>query len=157
MPQRGLWDNLSANYQARLLRGGVSRNQYESGASLRKARGHAKTPEHPGQGASRPEFRPYYEQRQATPQPTYDIIEAYEPTPGAHSDDVKQAIAQRVNETFGDRFKYRGLTIDPDYPPLGYPPAPNDERIMEILEMDDYELEYYIAEDPEGWFLWYHN
>lgn len=155
MSRRG-WDNLSAQYRARLQRSGTTRRQYESGASLRKARGHAQTPEHPGQGVSRPEFQPYYQQRQTAPQPTYDVVEAYAPTPGAHSDEVKQAIAQRVNQVFGDRHKYRNRSLDPDYPPIGYPPAPDDEHIMEILEMDDYEIEYYAIEEPEGWFLWYH-
>lgn len=153
MIRRG-WSSLSAKYRERLARGGISQGKYESGASLRKARGHARTPERPGQGISRPEFQPYYAQRQPTPQ--VEVIEAYRPTPGAHSDEVKQAIAQRVNEVFGNRFKYRGLTLDPDYPPLGYPPAPDDEQIMETLELDDYEIEFLAIEDPGYWFLWYH-
>lgn len=163
MPRRG-WDNLSASYRARLLHNDVTRQQYESGASLRKARGHIHTPEHPGQGVTRPDFQPYYQQRQ---QPT-EILEsvAYEPTPGEHSDEVKQAIAERLYNTFGDRFKYRG-PWDPDFPPPGkpggppYPPAPDDETIMEILEEDDATIESLAIDaalyvQPEFWFLWYH-
>lgn len=41
------WDELSANYRKRLERGGITKTQYASGASLKKARGHEKTPEHP--------------------------------------------------------------------------------------------------------------
>jgi hypothetical protein len=34
------WDRLSADYRARLERHGITRTQYDSGASLQKARGH---------------------------------------------------------------------------------------------------------------------
>lgn len=33
------------------------------GATIREARGHGKTPEHPQQGKERPEFREYHERR----------------------------------------------------------------------------------------------
>ena len=33
------------------------------GATIREARGHGKTPEHPAQGKERPEFREYHERR----------------------------------------------------------------------------------------------
>jgi hypothetical protein len=39
------WSQLSANYQRRLRAAGVSKEQYESGVSLKKARGHENTPE----------------------------------------------------------------------------------------------------------------
>ncbi len=38
MARKG-WENLSDSYRARLIRGGVSKSAYESGASLYKARG----------------------------------------------------------------------------------------------------------------------
>jgi hypothetical protein len=41
------WDTLSAAYRKRLERAGITKRQYESGASLEKARGHGQTPEHP--------------------------------------------------------------------------------------------------------------
>lgn len=41
MPRRGSWTALSASYRARLERGGVTAEHYESGGSLTKARGHA--------------------------------------------------------------------------------------------------------------------
>lgn len=152
MPRRR-WFDLSANYRKRLARGGLSERTYESGAPLRAARGHARTPEHPGQSRQRPEFQQYYQQRQ--PEPQVEVIYAYPPTPGAHSDEVKQALAERIYGTFGDRHKFRGAH-DPDFPPLGYPPAPDDDAILEALELDDGELEYLAVNDPEYWFLWYH-
>lgn len=36
------WSNLSANYRKRLQRAGVTKRSYESGISLKIARGHAK-------------------------------------------------------------------------------------------------------------------
>jgi hypothetical protein len=45
MARRG-WDELSPSYKRRLQRGGVGRRAYESGRSLKKARGHSGTPEH---------------------------------------------------------------------------------------------------------------
>lgn len=43
---RKSWDSLTPTYRHRLERGGVTRSQYESGASLKAARGHRATPEH---------------------------------------------------------------------------------------------------------------
>lgn len=45
MPRRRQWSLLSENYQRRLLGAGISREDYEDGANLKKARGHSKTPE----------------------------------------------------------------------------------------------------------------
>ena len=41
------WDSLSDDYCKRLTRGGVTREEYESGASLSAARGHSTAPERP--------------------------------------------------------------------------------------------------------------
>ena len=53
------WDNLSPKYRERLSRSGITKSQYESGASLSKARGHAQTPEHPNRANSKPEYARY--------------------------------------------------------------------------------------------------
>lgn len=60
MPRQRDWSGLAAGTQHRYEQAGISRSEYESGASLRSARGHAATPEHPGTGANRPEFESYY-------------------------------------------------------------------------------------------------
>lgn len=41
MPKARSWNNLTPAYRNRLERGGLSKSSYESGADLRKARGHA--------------------------------------------------------------------------------------------------------------------
>lgn len=47
MARKRDWNALSSSYQSRLLRKGITQQAYESGASLKAARGHAHTPEHP--------------------------------------------------------------------------------------------------------------
>ncbi|MER5542464.1 hypothetical protein ABT072_08395 [Streptomyces sp. NPDC002589] len=54
MAQRRDWSALSAGYRARLEKSGIDRAAYESGASLKSARGHRETPEHPEEAARRP-------------------------------------------------------------------------------------------------------
>jgi hypothetical protein len=41
------WDRLNPAYRKRLQGAGITKQQYESGASLQKARGHEQTPERP--------------------------------------------------------------------------------------------------------------
>lgn len=55
------WNNLSPAYRARLQQAGITKGDYESGAPLAKARGHAKTPEHP-QRAETPNNRQKYKE-----------------------------------------------------------------------------------------------
>lgn len=63
--RRKSWESLTPKYRARLSRGGITKSKYESGASLAKARGHAKTPEHPREAARNPErYREYNRKRE---------------------------------------------------------------------------------------------
>src|SRR4029077_19916991 len=41
-----VWDSLSPGYRKRLEAAGITKRRYESGASLKRARGHYATPEH---------------------------------------------------------------------------------------------------------------
>jgi hypothetical protein len=70
MPRaRKAWESLSPDYQRRLSRGGITKSSYQSGASLQKARGHAKTPEHGLRDAVRNpgKYRAYIAKRNAGP------------------------------------------------------------------------------------------
>lgn len=59
MARKG-WDQLSNNYRDRLTKAGVTREQYNTGGSLEKARGHERTPEHPERAESQPDkYRDY--------------------------------------------------------------------------------------------------
>lgn len=46
MPARREWSGLSESTRTRYSRAGISPSAYESGASLSRARGHERTPEH---------------------------------------------------------------------------------------------------------------
>lgn len=56
MARKG-WNALSANYRARLEKAGISKTDYESGQSIRSARGHLNTPERPSQASAFPTYQ----------------------------------------------------------------------------------------------------
>lgn len=62
MARKG-WDSLSPGYRMRMEKAGLTRADYESGQSIKKARGHEKTPERPRQ-YSATKF-PLYDQERA--------------------------------------------------------------------------------------------
>lgn len=47
MAQRKGWESLSPSYRQRLEGAGISQQEYQQGASIKEARGHGRTPEHP--------------------------------------------------------------------------------------------------------------
>lgn len=49
MAQRKPWSQLTPTYRARLEKAGLTETSFNAGASIRKARGHAQTPERPAQ------------------------------------------------------------------------------------------------------------
>lgn len=58
------WERLSEPYRRRLERAGVTRDAYEHGESLAKARGHGKTPERPSRAYKSPgRYREYLKKR----------------------------------------------------------------------------------------------
>lgn len=58
------WNALSPAYRKRLQNAGITQNQYESGAKLSQARGHAQTPEHPSDVEKHPgKYRRYEQSR----------------------------------------------------------------------------------------------
>jgi len=62
--KRRAWESLSASYRNRLSRAGVTREHYQSGGNVSKARGHGQTPEHPREAARNPaKYREYTEKR----------------------------------------------------------------------------------------------
>lgn len=58
MARKG-WEQLTPGYRQRLERAGISKRDYETGTSIRKARGHERTPERPS--AHKPSQFPQYE------------------------------------------------------------------------------------------------
>lgn len=66
MAKRRVWSSLSPAYQARLSRAGITQSSYESGVSLKGARGHAQTPEHPREAVKQPSKYQQYRTRVAS-------------------------------------------------------------------------------------------
>jgi hypothetical protein len=66
MARKG-WSSLSGEYRKRLEKNGISKKDYESGASIQSARGHSKTPERPigVLKPSQPQFAAYVQTRQS--------------------------------------------------------------------------------------------
>lgn len=79
------WNALSSDYRERLERRGITRGEYESGISLKGARGHEKTPERPERAERNPtEFQDYIFKR----------------------DKLVSDIVRRKYELFGTKGKY---------------------------------------------------
>lgn len=83
MARKG-WDSLSEAYRKRLIKGGISRAEYEAGASIKKARGHADTPERPV-GYQPSKYPKYADRRQG----------------------LERRLQQRKEELFGSRPKWK--------------------------------------------------
>jgi hypothetical protein len=138
MAKRRVWSALTKAYRARLERKGIDQRQYESGASLKAARGHAKTPESLKEYARNPKKFPEY---RAKRMPYAKIIE------------------EKKARIFGDRFKFnkersaiyvregRGDVKPPTGKQLRFLAGLTDE------EFDDWQYEHRFEDDWS--FLWY--
>lgn len=101
------WNALSESYRDRLERHGISRRDYERGASVQAARGHAATPERPSQ-ASPERHGAYLSRREAA----IDRIQAvkvnrYGDRPSFNRDRSRKAID--THDSTGDKRSVRDL------------------------------------------------
>jgi hypothetical protein len=154
VPRRRLWDALSETYRKRLLRGGVSRGQYESGIGLSKARGHGKTPEHPREALRKPDKYPEY------------VAKKGRAKPGPTERDLIRTVTDKKDRFFGDRFKYdlerqiqyvRHGSVQDDVPKpsrdvLRQASVMSAEQMEELASLANGEASVY----KEWRFLWYH-
>lgn len=129
MARKG-WDNLSAAYRERIAKAGMTREDYEAGQSLSKARGHSKTPERPSSFDPK-KFPQYASERQR----------------------LANDLVRRKREFFYDRPKWNPLQakkiIDKLAPPL--------KDMRKALSWTKDEWLNAIRESPEQWaFLGYH-
>lgn len=101
------WDSLSPKYRGRLSRAGVTKSQYEAGANLSAARGHAHTPEHPREAAKRPErYKDYLEKRKPPGQKG--------PSPEDEAYELNQALDnafRNFHARLGHYIKYNRKTV----------------------------------------------
>jgi len=140
MAARRVWDALSASYRRRLEKGGITRESYEGGVSLKAARGHGTTPENIREYQKNPgKFKQYRERRK-------DIAdrviakkkEAFEHTLRWNEGHAKQYVRR------GERGFIR-------------PPTMKQLRFIDGLSVEEL-IEYqYRVKDEDDWrFLWYH-
>lgn len=130
MARKG-WDSLSPNYRRRLEKAGLSKSDYESGVSLSKARGHAKTPEHGVKNVNKAKYPEYFSQREK----------------------LIQELQRRKREMWGDRPRWdesRSMSH------IRQKPISN-QALKWALEADESDLIDAIREDAETFlFLGYH-
>jgi len=129
MARKG-WNALSDAYRKRLEKGGISRTDYEGGASIKKARGHAETPERPI-GYKPREYPKYAERRQG----------------------MERRLHDRKEQLFGDRPRWdqqKSLKSIREWPLTM-------AQLRWALEADEEELWDAIRQEPEthAW-LGYH-
>lgn len=92
------------------------------GASIAEARGHGKTPEHPGRGFNKPEFREYYDRRAELERRVNEQKNReYNSSPKWNQDRSERAVAKHTARS-ADMEAYLNGTLDWDE--VDY----NDER-----------------------------
>lgn len=135
--QRKPWEALSQDYRERLERKGIGPSEHAAGASLKAARGHERTPEHPREGISKPEkFPDWFNNRSA----------------------LVARVARRKQQLFGRSPKWNGRRsrkmvdtgADGSHPP-------SIARLQWALEASDDELLLTLeSQDVDDSFLFYH-
>lgn len=124
------WDALKASTRERYEKNGISRSDYDGGASLKKARGHEKTPEHPNQYNPK-DFPDYNRERKK----------------------LEKELAERKKDLWGENPRYNPKNAE-KYIRERPPPL----RLMRwAIEASEEELLDALREDPETFaFLGYH-
>lgn len=146
MAKARVWNSLSSAYRARLLRSGITQETYEAGASLKKARGHSQTPEHPSEAIKQPSKYQRYRLKAKS---------------------LQQQVFERKQRLWDSRFKYHDVrsrryvfTGEADVK------VPGVRKMIEILAKSDDEWEQLVYEqalsdnagglDDDWRFLFYH-
>lgn len=135
--QRKSWESLSEAYRERLERKGITAAGHAAGVSIRAARGHENTPEHPREGISNPgKFKDWFDTRSA----------------------LVARVARRKQQLFGRSPKWNGRRsrrvvdrgADGSHPP-------SIARLQWALEASDDELMLTLESgDIDDSFLFYH-
>lgn len=137
MAERKPWASLSPEYRDRLARKGITPQMHAAGESIRAARGHARTPEHPAEAERNPEkFKDYFGERRKL------ILQ----------------VARRKAQLFGDSHKFNAKRSQ-DIINMGWDAknVPSNAQLQWAINADEYELLDAIESgDEEYSFLWYH-
>lgn len=133
MARKRDWSSLSKSYQSRLLRAGVTKQAYENGASLKKARGHAHTPEHPEEAINpknKTKYRVYIDKLKK----------------------LQEEVIQRKEQVWGNRHKYDTKRAKANVM-RGVPPdfsKPGIRTLQKMLSVDDEKWEQYVLQAAHG-------
>lgn len=113
MARKG-WDQLSTSVRRRYERAGVTRDYYESGGSLSKARGHSATPERPDRADRNPrKYRGYMRRNVIMKVATTDgpvLVTGMEKEDRSKVGSHYNAIHNQLSNTVAPR--YDGFTLD---------------------------------------------
>ena len=128
MAKRKGWEALKPDYRERFIRKGITKEQYESGAPIKAARGHSKTPERPT--AYDPKKFPQY---------------------AAERTRLTQELIRKKERLFGDRPKFNGKRSSeifakkpPTLAKLRWAVAADEGELIDAIR-DDYETFYFIG------------
>lgn len=91
------WDALKPSYRRRLIRKGVTREDYESGVTLSAARGHGQTPERPERAYRNEQSRERYREYLGRRQRVYDHVSGVLKE-GVYRDVITRLDLERVGE-----------------------------------------------------------
>jgi hypothetical protein len=133
MARKRDWSALSPGYQSRLSRAGITRQAYESGVSLKAARGHAHTPEHPEeitQAKNHSKYKKYI----------------------AKLKKLQEEVIERKELVWGGRHKYNNRRarenvmrgVKPDFS------KPGIRTLQKMLKASDQDWEYYVIQAGHG-------
>jgi hypothetical protein len=146
MANRRVWSALSSDYRTRLTRSGITQAQYEGGASLKAARGHRETPEHPEEAIRQPSKYQKYRNKMKG---------------------LQQQVQDRKEQLWGSRFKFhdvrsRSYVVGKEKDVK----APGVKKMLDILSRSDDEWEQLVLDaamagdevgvDDDWRFLFYH-
>lgn len=131
MARKRDWNSLSSGYQSRLLGKGITKQAYESGVSLKAARGHAHTPEHPTDVIKNPsKYSKYVTNIRA----------------------LQQQVIERKEQIWGNRHKYNERRAKENVL-RGVPPdfhKPGIRSLQRMLRANDRDWERYVLQAAHG-------
>jgi hypothetical protein len=147
------WNQLSQSYRNRLSKGGMTEARYNAGESLKKARGHAKTPENRRELEKHPEKFGEYRERQARYRANRKHIQdrviekkrlAFEYTLRWNEENSRDFVRR-------PKFMTKKIGLDVRAPTMAYL---RKIDAMGLEEFIDYQFE--VRQEDDWRFLWYH-
>lgn len=137
MAERKPWASLSPAYRDRLARKGITPEMHAAGESIRAARGHAHTPEHPREAEVKPNRFPEYRMVRRS---------------------LVNKVARKKSQLFGSDHKFNAKR-SADIINMGWDSqhVPSNVDLQWAIDATEDEImEAITSGDEEYSFLWYH-